>query len=255
MGISLITHFHREDYKTLNKLMEFVNEEKICRVPYGRVDNKIRYLVDTLPYHITISSSKESESDVLEKLSKLPFTPLRLKVIGIDVMRGRNNSRVLYLKVESSEQSDSLQWLVYHRLKNEKYKPGKSVLHITLCITKSESKLERIKAKLLENFNPFYIHVMSLGLYRIWPGVMISEYHTNCLNAYDSLSINDEDEIEDEEVYSNYCPSVVDMEYGKDNEEEEIEDDDVFDDAEMNLGYNWGQRYFDRKYRLDFDIP
>lgn len=178
MGYTLVTHFRAEDYQKMYKLLECIKDETVCRVPYGRVEDKKRYASDTLPYHATMSSSKEHLSKVLQHLSDLTFETFEMNITGIGEMRGKNDSKILYFIVESNRKIEALQKKLYKRLANEKYLPGKSRLHITICITKDAKKHERIKSKLLANFTPFSTHVMSLGLYKIWPGKLVSEYHS-----------------------------------------------------------------------------
>ena len=52
MGYTIITHFDSNGYYKLHSILSIIEDVRACRVPYGRVDDKYRYQVDTLPYHI-----------------------------------------------------------------------------------------------------------------------------------------------------------------------------------------------------------
>lgn len=174
MGYTIITHFNSEGYNTIYSLMKVVANERICRVPYGRVENRLRYQMDTLPFHITVSSSKETFDSLMTKLEGFSFSPFEMIVNGMGVMRGRDNSRVLFLGVEHSVEFNALQAELYDRIGNAKYLPDASVVHLTLCISKDHDKINRIKANIERVFTPFKLKVMSLGVYEIWPGKLMT---------------------------------------------------------------------------------
>lgn len=123
MGYTIITHFNSEGYNTIYSLMEVVANERISRVPYGRVENRLRYQMDTLPFHFTVSSSKETFDSLMTKLEGFSFSPFELKVNGMGVMHGRDNSRVLYFGVGRSSEYNALQAVLYDRIGNAKYLP------------------------------------------------------------------------------------------------------------------------------------
>lgn len=174
MGYTIITHFNSEGYNTIYSLMKVVANERICRVPYGRVEDKLRYQVDTLPFHFTVSSSKGTLDSLMTKLDGVGFSPFELIVNGVGVMRGRNNSRVLYFGVERSLEFNALQVELYDRIGNAKYLPDASVVHLTLCISKDHDKINRIKTNIEKIFTPFRLKVTSLGVYEIWPGKLMT---------------------------------------------------------------------------------
>lgn len=174
MRYTIITHFNSEGYKTIYSYMQVVANERICRVPYGRVEDNIRYQVDTLPFHFTVSSSKGTLDSLMTKLDGLSFSPFELIVKGVGVMRGRDNSRVLYFGVEHSMEFNSLQAKLYDRIGNAKYLLDASIIHLTLCISKDHDKINRIKTNIERMFTPFRLKVMSLGVYEIWPGKLMA---------------------------------------------------------------------------------
>ena len=65
---TLITLFDECSYRKLYSVLGNVNFDNLCRVPYGRVSDDLRCLLDTLPLHFTISSSKDGLSDIMEKM-------------------------------------------------------------------------------------------------------------------------------------------------------------------------------------------
>lgn len=71
---------------------------------------------------------------------------------------------------------DALLAELYKRIGNEKYHPEKANLHLTICISKDLDKIHRITARIKQQFIPFRLRIMSLGLYEIWPGVLKSIY-------------------------------------------------------------------------------
>ena len=170
-----MTHFDTEGYIKLNSILSVMANEKICRVPYGRVEDNRRYQVDTLPYHITVSSSKGPLDRLMLALEGFQFSPFDISIVGLNVMPGKNNSQVLYFEVAPSMEMDSLRSEMCSLIGNEKHIPGKNIPHITLCISKDYGKIDRIKNLILSGFAPFTLRVMSVGLYEVWPGKLMSE--------------------------------------------------------------------------------
>ena len=104
MGYTLITHFDAEGYKKLYSYLSVIADETVCRVPYGRVKDKRRYQVDTLPYHLTVSSSKATLAHLMNKMNGFRFTPFDIMITGLGIMNGRGSSQVLYFKVVLSKE-------------------------------------------------------------------------------------------------------------------------------------------------------
>lgn len=176
MSLTLITHLSEESYRALDGILKPLGTERVCRVPYGRVKDSERYAVDTLPYHFTVTSTKEPLSSLAPRMQDFEFVPFSVEVNGLDVMRGRNNSRVLYLKISPSSDFYELQDRLFSIFGNEKYLPGENVVHMTLCISKDWKKVFRIKHAIESTFSPFELQVTGLGLYEIWPGRLIAEF-------------------------------------------------------------------------------
>lgn len=176
---TLITHFDEAGYRTLYSVLNHDPAERINHIPYGRVDDKIRRVGDTLPLHITVSSSTEPLDEIMHRLKGLSFKPFDVYVDGIGLSAAKENSHFLYFKIRKSKEMDVLLDKIYKRVGNEKYKPGKAKPHITICISKDLTKVNRIKDRILEHHIPFRLRVMSLGLYEIWPGVLKSMYYAD----------------------------------------------------------------------------
>ena len=177
MGYTFITHFDTEGYKKLYSYLSVISDKKNCRVPYGRVEDKRRYQVDTLPYHLTVSSSKTTLAHLMNKMDGFGFEPFDIIITGLGIMNGRGGSQVLYYKIAPSKEMDLLRMKLYKIIGNDRYLPENNTLHITICISKDQRKIERIKNNLSKGFAPFSLKVMSIGLYEIWPGKMMAEYY------------------------------------------------------------------------------
>lgn len=113
MGYTIVTHFDAEGYKKLHSILSVVSDERICRVPYGRVEDNLRYQVDTLPYHITVSSSNDPLDCLMSALEGFQFSPFSVSIVGLNIMWGKNNSQVLYFEVGQSKEMDQLQSEMY----------------------------------------------------------------------------------------------------------------------------------------------
>ena len=105
------------------------------------------------------------------------FMPFDIIITGLGIMNGKGGSRVLYYKIAPSEEMDLLQMKLYELIGNDRYQPGNNTVHITICISKDQRKVERIMNNLSKSFTPFSMKDMSLGLYEIWPGKMMAEYY------------------------------------------------------------------------------
>lgn len=172
---TLITLFDECSYRKLYSVLGNVNFDNLCRVPYGRVSDDLRCLLDTLPLHFTISSSKDGLSDIMEKMRNFSFCPFEVVVDGIDVMKGKDDSYVLYFKIRQNQNMDNLRKSVYALLGNPSYLPDRHINHMTLNITKDKIQTKQLK-QILKDFTPFPLTIISLGLYQIWSGKLCSIY-------------------------------------------------------------------------------
>lgn len=176
MTLTLITHFTEESYMILSDFLEPLRHERVCRVPYGRVEDSQRYAVDNLPYHFTVTSSKESLDKVMFQMNDFEFKPFTVTIEGLDIMRGRSNSLVLYFKIRPSKEMVNLQLRLYNLWRNQYYLPQNSIIHMTLCISKDHDKIFRLKKAIESTFQPFELEITNLGLYEIWSGQLQHVY-------------------------------------------------------------------------------
>ena len=173
-NFTLIARFDAFGNEKINSLINRI-DERVCRVPYCRVLDSERYAVDNLPYHLTVSSSKTSQKEIIEALKPLSFEPFEIVVDGVETMHGMMSSRVLYFKIRDSEELNNLLTNAYNCLKNGKYLPDRNTPHITIAISRDYEKIERIKSAIEQDFSPFSLKVGSLGLYSIWPRKLVWE--------------------------------------------------------------------------------
>lgn len=175
MSYTLVTLFDECSYLRLYSVLGNVDIGSLCRIPYGRVADDLRFLLDTLPLHFTISSSKDCLSDIMEKLRTFSFCPFEVVVNGINVMSGKENSYVLYFKISQNKNMDNLRKNVYALLGNPTYLPDRHINHMTLSITKDKQQIVQLK-RALNNLPPFSLTIISLGLYKIWLGKLQAIY-------------------------------------------------------------------------------
>lgn len=172
---TLITLFDECSYRKLYSVLGNVNFDNLCRVPYGRVSDDLRCLLDTLPLHFTISSSKDGLSDIMEKMRNFSFCLFEVVVDGIDVMKGKDDSYVLYLKIRQNPNMDNLRRSVCALLENPSYLPDRHINHMTLNITKDKQLINQLK-RTLKDLSSFSLKITSLGLFKIWPGKLSAIY-------------------------------------------------------------------------------
>ena len=176
---TLITHFDDNSYQKLYSILNYDPSERINHIPYGRMPDDIRKVADTLPLHITVSSSKMPLNEVMNRLEGLAFRPFDVWIDSIGLSPAKQHSHFLYFKIKQSEEMDALLNDLFIRIGNDKYNPENAKLHITICISKDKSKILRIKNRIKQEFIPFKLRIMSLGLYEIWPGALKSIYYGN----------------------------------------------------------------------------
>ena len=93
-----ITHFDEYSYKKLYSVLNYDPSEMINHIPYGRVADSIRMVADTLPLHITVSSSTDSLNGVMNRLEGIVFSSCDVYIDGIGLSEAPNNSYFLYFK-------------------------------------------------------------------------------------------------------------------------------------------------------------
>ena len=176
MGFTLITHFDDRGYRAINAALECVSNEKLCRVPYGRVNENERFLVDTLPFHFTISSSNEMQNHIIDRMRDFSLDSFCVMIDGLGIMKGRNNSFVLFFTMSANQEMNELRIRIHKRIGNDSFLPQNHINHITICISTDFEEVIRAKQKIERVFSPVSLRINSIGLYRIWPGKLISIY-------------------------------------------------------------------------------
>lgn len=94
---------------------------------------------------------------------------------GIDVMKGKDDSYVLYFKIRQNQNMDNLRKSVYALLGNPSYLPDRHYNHMTLNITKDKQLINQLK-RTLKDLSSFSLKITSLGLFKIWPGKLQAIY-------------------------------------------------------------------------------
>lgn len=90
------------DNNNLAKIENYTKiiDDKLCKVPFGKnVYNRDES--DTLPYHFTLQAwNILYEEKVISELSKIEYPKLKIFVDGVEIMKGKENSYVLYFNIE-----------------------------------------------------------------------------------------------------------------------------------------------------------
>ena len=178
-----ITFISVFDDKNIEKIKHYIKKinEKLCKVPFGKNIND-RELADTLPYHFTLSAwNIEDEENVNKALSQIEFPKIKIFINNVEIMRGKENSYVLYFNIEENEKLKLLQKQIYCILPSERYNPENFKFHITIHIDKDYYKIISMKKQILQNFKPFELEINTLGLYEIYPAKLVKQF--NSINA------------------------------------------------------------------------
>lgn len=168
--ITSIALFDKDSLNRLNENVKGLNET-FCKVPF-REEN--RESLDTLPYHFTFTVWDSSEKDIaMEIIKKIRFNEIELKIIGVNVKEGFNDSYNLYFEIEKNSELYLLQKQIYDLAKIEKYNPNNFVPHITIHCDKNYEKLVKIKDNIMNNFIDFEVRFKQIGLFEIYPAKQI----------------------------------------------------------------------------------
>ena len=171
--ITLVTLFNEESLKKMDELISSV-DEKLCKVPFNRNVNRCE--VDTLPFHLTLSAWDINKKDeVVLMLNSINFNSFKLVVNGLGIMNGKEGSHVLYFNIVDCDELKALHKAIYSSIPNERYNPDNFKFHITIHIDQDYEKILRIKNALEEGFTPFELEVNSIGLFSIYPAILIKE--------------------------------------------------------------------------------
>lgn len=172
--IAVTTVFSNFSIDSINSILSL--NEPLCKIPYGRnISN--RYEVDSMPYHITLSSCDIKQKDfVINELSKIDLKKFKLTIDKVDVMKGKENSYVLYFNVLINNAFKELLEKIYSIIESDKYKIDVITPHITITIDKDYNKIIEIKNRIDNNFRSFEVEVIGFYLWELWPPVLIQEF-------------------------------------------------------------------------------
>ena len=170
--ITLVSILEKENILKIEELLSQI-EKPLCKIPFGKgVENRI--LFDTLPYHFTIYSwDIKKEGKVIDFLKSIQFPKLELAINCVNIMKGNEDSYVLYLGIEKNNQLSNLQNIFYQQFGSEYYNPNHFEFHITLHITKDKEEVTRMKEELEKEFQPFSCTINRFALYEIYPANLI----------------------------------------------------------------------------------
>lgn len=172
--ITLISHFEKDSIIKISEMINNLTEHiDICKVPFGKnVDD--RFKADTLPFHFTMCAwNIADEKDVISKLKNIPFHPLKIKIKGLNIMNGKENSYCLYFELEKNIELEKIQRVIYNLCPSEKYNPDKFTFHITIHIDKDYQKIINMKDQLEKNLKSVELTVENFGLYEIYPAKLV----------------------------------------------------------------------------------
>ncbi len=171
--ITLITNFKEKELDKINYQIKNIDYH-MCKVPYG-INDELRNEIDNLPYHFTIfATDKKNERKLLNIASNIKIHKIVLKINDIRIMKGRNNSFVLYFAIEENEDIKDLQRKFFLQIPEEHYNPDNFTFHMTLHIDKDQKLINKLKEEIGLNFKPFELEFDELVLYN-YPGNMIKE--------------------------------------------------------------------------------
>lgn len=172
--ITLISNFDKNSNKQIDEIIKKINQSNdICKVPFGKnVDN--RYAADTLPHHFTLCAwNIADEEKIISKLNQMNFSKLNVKIIGLNIMSGKENSYCLYFELENNEKLKKIQQEIYNLCPSPKYNPENFTFHITIHIDKNYEKIVDMKKTLEDSFENIELTVENFGLYEIYPSKLV----------------------------------------------------------------------------------
>ena len=170
--ITLISHFDKDSIIKINEIVKNVGDD-MCKVPYIKnIDN--RKEVDSLPFHFTICAwNIANEENIISKLKEINFPKLKVKITGLNIKNGNENSYCLYFELENNEELKKLQREIYNLCPSSKYNPDNFIVHITIHIDKNYKKILNMKKILEKDFKDKELIVENYGLYEIYPAKLV----------------------------------------------------------------------------------
>ena len=172
--ITLISHFDKDSTtKIIERINKLGKNKKICKVPFGKnVDNREK--ADTLPFHFTMCAwNIADEENIISKLKQIEFSRLKIKIVDLNIMSGKENSYCLYFELEKNIELEKLQREIYNLCPSERYNPDNFTFHITIHIDKDYEKIICMKNILEKDFKDVELFVENFGLYEIYPAKLV----------------------------------------------------------------------------------
>lgn len=173
--ITIISLFNVKDLKKINNVLSSINIS-LCKVPFGK--NIInRKDVDTLPWHFTLSAGDITKENLAkESLKNIKFNEFAISINKLEVLPGKENSYVLVFNFIPNKELTLLHKKIYEILPTNKYNPDNFIFHITIHISKDYEEIMNLKKEIERNFQPFKLVIDKIGLFRIYPASLVSEY-------------------------------------------------------------------------------
>ena len=154
----------------LRQLQSFFSgfTEPICKVPYRQVDDPYRYLMDTLPLHMTITYwPVERKREVLELLYKFHHR----KVTATVSMPQFNKTSIYFVIEPDTELRELLRHI--HSIAPNSLNPEKYKFHITVAMDNDEGKIRRLAEYIRPRFKPVPFTIDTLYLFTVYPARLV----------------------------------------------------------------------------------
>lgn len=171
-----IAMFDEESLEKISKAPLNIKNKDLCKVPYLKEPYTLenREIVDTLPYHFTLSYWDEDyKAQALNVFNTISIHKIELSVESIKIKEGNDNSYNLYFSFSVSDRLKDIQQQIYNITKNEKFNPNTYLLHISIHSDKDYEKIKEMKDILMKNFEKFTVSFDKLGLFEIYPAKRI----------------------------------------------------------------------------------
>lgn len=170
--LTLISHFDKKSNATINTRLHILGKTT-CKVPFNKGLNN-RKEIDTLPFHLTMCAwDIIQEKAVISKLAQLNFPQPKLRVTGLNIMDGKENSHCLYFQLAKNRELERIQREIYNLCPSEKYNPDHFNFHITIHIDQDYQKIIQMKTILEKDFKSIDLTITNFALYEIYPAKLI----------------------------------------------------------------------------------
>lgn len=101
---------------------------------------------------------------IFDGMRDFSFDSFCVMIDGLGIMRGRNNSFVLFFTMSANQDMNELRRRVHKRIGNDSYLPH---YHITICIATDFEEVISVKQKIESVFSPSPLTITLIGLYGI----------------------------------------------------------------------------------------